>query len=67
MYEIKYKCGDRVQTKIGLQQGFITCVSDRFGKLTYELSTMVAGEGRVFWVSECEIELVTIEPKKPGF
>jgi len=57
-----YECGNTLMTKLGGLVGMVTCISNRFGKITYEFSYFKENQEYVsIWLSEAE--LMPYEPK----
>lgn len=47
--------------------GMITCVSERFGKVQYEITYMDGGEFKTVWMNEYEFKTDAGEKKKIGY
>jgi len=52
---LAYPCGTQVTVTLGGFRGIITCISIRFGNVTYEVSYYIAQELRTIWVNPLEI------------
>lgn len=62
-----YPCGTSVTTVVGSMSGMITCVSERFGKVQYEITYMDGGEFKTVWMNEYEFKTDAGEKKKIGY
>lgn len=63
---IAVTCGDIVITRLGKVEGMVTAIIDRFGQITYEITTVVEGkfDGGPFRREEFDIKE---SDKKTGF
>jgi len=58
MNEIKcYPCGTMVTCIIGGAVGTISCVSNRFDKINYEVTYFFGGEFKTVWLHESEFKV----------
>lgn len=49
-----FNCGTMVTTKLGNLEGMITCYSNRFMKIQYEITYYLNGEFKTVWLTDNE-------------
>lgn len=62
-----YPCGTLVKPKLNNMEGLITCVSIRFGRVSYEISYFLGGDYKVIWLAEEEFNVEHVEKHEIGF